>query len=201
MTDTGALRDYFEKRAPRYHFSSTNWPWNWLRRREADGVSDLIGDVTGREVLDLGCGAGYYTCFMLKRGANHVYSVDISQNMVAQLQSDRVTTNVADATTVDLGRHFKHIVCAGLLEFVPDPLALLRNTRRMADTDAVLVVLVPYANFWGNLYRAFHQRHGIKVRLFAAEELGSLATQTGWRVNKKRFVWPFTLLAQLRPRK
>ncbi len=43
---------------------------------------DACGDVTGLEVLDLGCGAGYFSRQMAKSGAKRVVGVDISPNQL-----------------------------------------------------------------------------------------------------------------------
>ncbi len=54
-----------------------------LRRYvEAWTFLDLLGDVTGRSVLDLACGAGHYTRELAARGARRVLGVDISPAMI-----------------------------------------------------------------------------------------------------------------------
>ncbi|GKQ33878.1 class I SAM-dependent methyltransferase [Streptomyces sp. A012304] len=42
----------------------------------------LAGDVSGRHVLDLGCGAGHYAAALLDRGAAHVVGVDGSESLL-----------------------------------------------------------------------------------------------------------------------
>jgi SAM-dependent methyltransferase len=43
----------------------------------------LLGDVTGRSVLDLACGDGFYTRRIKKAGAARVVGVDLSEGMIA----------------------------------------------------------------------------------------------------------------------
>ena len=42
-----------------------------------------LGDVTGKRVLDLACGSGYYTRLISKWGAKKVVGIDISPDMIA----------------------------------------------------------------------------------------------------------------------
>ncbi|KWT59753.1 hypothetical protein ADL21_21615 [Streptomyces albus subsp. albus] len=55
----------------------------WRRDLESYSVRELLGDLTGRSVLDIGCGTGQY-CRMLRRaGAGRVVGYDISAGMIA----------------------------------------------------------------------------------------------------------------------
>ncbi|MET9346966.1 class I SAM-dependent methyltransferase [Streptomyces termitum] len=53
------------------------------RYGEVPSVLALIGDVTGRSVLDLACGTGFYGRELKRRGAGDVLGVDISTEMIA----------------------------------------------------------------------------------------------------------------------
>ena len=175
------------------------WPWSWLRQWEASTILNLLDDVRDMRVLDLGSGAGFYTRLLLANGASHAHAVDAEAAMLAQLPHERVSTTVGDAATVTLPRPFRSIVCAGLLEFVADPVAVLANVRRAATPDAVLVCLVPAANLWGRCYRRFHRRHGITVRLFRPATLRQTAEAASWKVDSLQSLWPSALCARLRP--
>ena len=48
----------------------------------------LPGDVTGRNVLDAGCGTGRYMRHALQRGAGKVIGVDLSPDMLARAASE-----------------------------------------------------------------------------------------------------------------
>lgn len=41
-----------------------------------------VGDIKGKTILDLGCGEGYFTRLMKKKGASKVIGVDISKEMI-----------------------------------------------------------------------------------------------------------------------
>jgi 2-polyprenyl-3-methyl-5-hydroxy-6-metoxy-1,4-benzoquinol methylase len=54
-----------------------------LRRYvELPSVYQMLGDVTGLNILDLGCGTGYYAKELRRRGAARVVGVDVSEAMI-----------------------------------------------------------------------------------------------------------------------
>jgi trans-aconitate methyltransferase len=191
------VRRYFDRAAPEYAGASARWPWAWLRRREARAVFDLLGDVRGRTVLELGCGAGHYTRLLLAAGASRVVAVDLSPAMLSAAPTERTIRVRADAARVALRAPAGAVLAAGLLEFVDDPAAVLANARRNAAAGTPLVLLVPGGGLPARGYRAWHRRHAVAARLYDRGSLEALATGEGWRVETTRAVWPFTLVARL----
>lgn len=57
------------------------------RYGEVPGFLALVGDVTGRSILDLACGTGFYSRAFKRRGAAEVHGVDISGEMIAVARS------------------------------------------------------------------------------------------------------------------
>jgi toxoflavin synthase len=56
--------------------------FHYRRYAEAPSFFEALGDVTGRSVLDLGCGAGLYTRRLARRGAARVVGLDIAPKML-----------------------------------------------------------------------------------------------------------------------
>lgn len=197
MSTPSAVRSYFDKVAAGYQQASSSFVWGRIRRQEESVVRQLLGDVAGQDVLELGSGAGYYTRVLLNSGARHVWAVDISQKMLDGLPKDRVTPVLGDAATVDVGRKFATLLSAGMLEFVPDPATALANAARHADKGARLVILYPTLGLVGRAYRAFHRRNGIAIRLFTAGDIVTLAANAGWRIEETMKSGPFSASARL----
>lgn len=188
---------YFSGVARTYQQASSGRLWGYVRRREARAVSDLLGDIRGKDILELGCGAGFYTRLLRSAGANHVWAVDLSADMLAQLPNDGITPIHGDATTVDVGRRFGTLLSAGMLEFVPDAQAALRHAATCATPGARLTILFPTPTLAGRAYRRFHARNGLSIRLFAPEEMGTLAAAAGWRLHQFVRSGPFSAAANL----
>jgi SAM-dependent methyltransferase len=192
------VADYFSARALDYQSRSSRFPWTWARWREANAVRSLVGDVAGADVLELGAGAGFYTRELLRCGARHVFAVDISAAMLASLPRGAITAVHGDAATVRLDRRFPVLISAGMLEFVPDPLAVLANAAHHAEVAARFVVLVPRSNVAGYIYRWFHQSHGFRIHLFDRTWFETAAPRTGWSISTAVRVLPFSLAVRLR---
>lgn len=108
----------------------------------------LLGDVTGRQVLDVACGPGLYAEELVHRGAS-VTSLDNSPRMV-ELTRERVPAaevRLHDArepldwlpdASVDL------VLFALAIEYLDDRVATLRELRRVLRPDGALVVSRPH---------------------------------------------------------
>jgi SAM-dependent methyltransferase len=187
--------EYFNRQAASYQTASTRGPWSWLRSRESRAVLALAGRVDGAEVLELGCGAGFYTRALLARGAVHVWAVDRAAEMLRALPRDGVTPVLGDAATVALGRTFGLVVAAGVFEFVA-PARVLANAAAHAEPGARLVVLYSAPTLAGRAFRAFHAGHGIDARLHTSREFDDAALLSGWRSEEWRRCGLFGIAAR-----
>lgn len=186
---------FFEGRASQYQNASERWPWSWLRAKERATVLSCLGSVHQETVLDFGCGTGYFSRLIASAGAAKVVGVDISKAMVAQLPADGVEGIVGDITQIDLGQKFSKIVCAGVLEFLPDPVSALTNARGHLAPGGRLVVLLPLQSILGRLYQLYHRSHGLHIHLFHLYELEQIAHQADLQISKSVFVLPFSWVA------
>lgn len=187
--------EYFNRQAESYQAASTRGLWSWLRARESRAVLALAGRVDGAAVLELGCGAGFYTRALLAQGADHVWAVDRAAEMLRQLPQHDITPVLGDAADVSLGRTFDLIVAAGVFEFVA-PTPVLANAAAHASADARLVVLFSEPTLPGRAFRAFHAGHGVRARLYAREEFDAAALVSGWRIEEWRACGLFGIAAR-----
>ncbi len=122
-----------------------------LRRYvESWSFFELIGDVSGKSILDLGCGEGFYTRELRMRGAARVTGVDISPAMIdlAQQQERHRPLGVeylcADVKQMpDLGR-FDMVVAAYLLHYsetVSELTTMCEQIRRHLEPGGRFVTL------------------------------------------------------------
>lgn len=192
-----SVRQYFDSVASGYHRASVGKIWGSLRRLEAAAVRRSLGSLQGAEVIELGCGTGFYTELLFDMGARHVVAVDLSPDMLRYLRADRVTAIVADVATFAPDRPFEVLLAAGVLEFVSDPEAVLRNAARFALSGGRLVILYPKANLFGFAYRLFHSRHGFHINLFLRATVHRMAEAAGWRVDSIVRCGPFSDCARL----
>lgn len=66
----------------------------WTGAYEHTAFKRLLPDVTGRRVLDLGCGSGQWAAFLAERGAAEVIGLDLSERMLEVARRDRAHPRV-----------------------------------------------------------------------------------------------------------
>lgn len=110
----------------------------WRMHLEYHTLFGLLGDLSGKSVLDVACGEGFYTRFLRRNGAAHAVGVDLSRAMIelALEEERRAPLGIEylrqDATALDLGIRFDLVMAAYLLNYAPDYDTLLRMCRAVA---------------------------------------------------------------------
>lgn len=118
-------------------------------------VFDACGDPSGRSVLDLGCGEGYCTRELKRRGAHDCLGVDLSPRMIeaARAQEEREpygieyrTGNVVDFSP---GRRFDLCIAVFLFNYlrVEEMRRVLSMVHDALHPDGRFVFAVPHPFF------------------------------------------------------
>jgi malonyl-CoA O-methyltransferase len=144
MTDPMVVptRDGYDRWAATYDTMG-----NWLLELEEPEVDRALGDVDGRDVLDVGAGTGRHAIRMAERGAR-VTALDFSEQMLEKARdkdgADRVRWLTHDvARPLPFARDsFDRVLSALVLEHIPvDGLAtFFGELGRVARRDGVIVV-------------------------------------------------------------
>jgi SAM-dependent methyltransferase len=133
-------------------------------------LRDMLGDVAGKRIVDLGCGFGAFARWAVAAGAHHVLGLDLSQRMLARARASTVAANVeyrgADLETLSLPAGAFDIVYSSLAIHYLEDFARLAATIRQGLTS-----------------------HGRLV--FSVEHpLFTAPSQPGWIEWQGRTVWP-----------
>jgi len=117
-------------------------------------IRDQYGSIIDSELLDLGCGIGGYSIAMQMAGA-HVISLD--RNQATRWPQHRLVQGDANASpfaeaSIDI------IICASLIEHVPNPRNLLLEIHRLLRPDGIAFVSFPpfYSPLGGHQFSPFH---------------------------------------------
>lgn len=194
------LRSHFDAEAGGYLRRWRRFPWSAPRGRETAAIRRLLGRVDVLDVLDLGCGAGFHTrLFHRPWGAACHGGRSIAGDAGGTSRRERDA-----ASGGRRNRRLRHAVSghlsAGLLEFVPDPVAVLKNARRGMSPGGRLILPVPAANAVGLLYRLYHKRNGLTARVFDRTAIGDAARAAGWSVARLGRAGIMATAAELIPR-
>ena len=110
----------------------------WRTHIERFTLLRLVGDVAGKEVIDLACGEGYYTRGLRQQGAGRVVGVDLSQGMIDLAEAEEarqplgVTYRVGDVLALDVAGTFDLAFAAYLLNYAHTAEELTRMCRAVA---------------------------------------------------------------------
>ncbi|RDI49962.1 class I SAM-dependent methyltransferase [Nocardia mexicana] len=118
-------------------------------------ILDLTGDVTGRRILDAGCGSGPLFAALRERGAD-VTGIDASARMLEHArrrlgaEADLRVADLADPLPFPDGA-FDDVVASLVLHYLQDWGPTLSELRRVLVPGGRLVASVehPFANFLG----------------------------------------------------
>jgi predicted TPR repeat methyltransferase len=106
---------------------------------------DVLGDLTGSKVLDVGCGSGPYVVEALKRGASVVTAVDPAPNMLA-LTRDRVMRAGFSGRCETIGGAFPmvslrphdHAIVMGVMDYIEDAGGFLAALHPLVQRSAAI---------------------------------------------------------------
>lgn len=110
----------------------------WPAQRE------ILGDVTGRSVLDLGCGNGTKLAELVGDGAISSVGVDISDNFIAsdhpELEFIHGDLSELDKVVGLSGRTFDRILILQSFGYAKDPVHTLKVARSMLTKDGFILL-------------------------------------------------------------
>jgi SAM-dependent methyltransferase len=120
--------------------SYTGIPITRERLRRVLG-EQLWNSLSGRDVLQCGCGAGRFTEILLERGAR-VTSIDLSDAVNANTQNCPVSDphSVAQADIMELPfrpRSFEVVPCLGVIQHTPSPEKAIEQLYEQVATELV----------------------------------------------------------------
>ncbi|NAS14471.1 class I SAM-dependent methyltransferase [Poritiphilus flavus] len=111
----------------------------WRKHIEGFSLFELAGDLSGKTVLDLACGEGFYTRQLKLRGAPAVEGVDISETMIqlarkAENQSPLgIVYHEQDVLNLKLNKKFDLITASYLLNYAKTAEELLQFGKAISD--------------------------------------------------------------------
>lgn len=119
---------------------------------EWPAIRAMLPDLTGKRVVDLGCGFGWASRWMREQGAASVLGLDISENMLARARADtadpKIEYRIADIETVELpAMAFDFAYSALTFHYIQDFERLARMLHRALAAGASMVFTIEHPIF------------------------------------------------------
>ncbi len=111
---------------------------DWRVHIEIPSFLRLVGDISGKSVLDLACGEGFYSRMFKRQGAGRVVGVDNSPAMISLARAAEraeplgVEYVLADAQALDQDEQFDLVAAAFLLNYASSAAELSTMCRAVA---------------------------------------------------------------------
>jgi 2-polyprenyl-3-methyl-5-hydroxy-6-metoxy-1,4-benzoquinol methylase len=156
----------------------------------------LESDCTGRDILDVGCGFGWFELLALDRGARSVTGVEPHEADLAtarrHLDDERLTFQAASAISLPFDdASFDTVVCWEVLEHIPTATEqrAFCEFARVLRPGGVLYLSTPHATpaakatdpaWWLIRHRHYQRRQVAEFARTAALEVDQLVTRGGW---------------------
>lgn len=119
---------------------------------EWPSLRGMLPELSGRRVLDLGCGFGYFAQWAVGQGAAEVVGLDLSENMLAAARDNCAGLPVrferADLETADFGTGAYDLVFSSLaVHYIADFDSLCARVRRALKADGHFVFSMEHPVF------------------------------------------------------
>ncbi len=110
----------------------------------------LVRDLDLRSAVDVGCGIGYYTSYLLSLGIQvtgldgRIENIDVARLRYAGAKF--MVFNIENSSNAIAGR-FDLVFCAGLLYHLENPFAAIRNLRAICNSICIIESRVHWSEF------------------------------------------------------
>lgn len=123
------------------------------------------GIISDLNVLDIGCGIGGIS-FPLSYLGCKVVGTDIHAESIKECNRKNTYSNanyfVADGTSLDIGRQFDVVICAGVLEHVVNYMAVLKTIRLHLSKGSIAIINIPNGY---SFYETLFSRLFVKLKI------------------------------------
>lgn len=168
------------------------------RVRDIDLIYDFAKTISGKRVLEIGCGRGERTHLFVRAGCN-VTAIDIVDRRKPALTSgyDFVIADGKDLPFTD--KTFDALVSFDVIEHIDEDEIFLRESFRVLKKGGLLVIGTPNRDRLSHKLRQFMGKKivyplkigegCIHLREYTMNELAELVKNIGFKITKKKYVW------------
>jgi cyclopropane fatty-acyl-phospholipid synthase-like methyltransferase len=147
---------------------------------------EVFGDLSGKTVLDIGCGSGVYAMESLRRGAARVVALDPAPAMLALLRARLQQSGWEERCELVLGafpdvslQPADHAIIMGVLDYIRDAEGFLRGLRPLVRESAA--VSFPSKHWFRTPLRKFrYALRNCPVYFYDEAQIAALGRRAGF---------------------
>lgn len=133
MKNEEKVKKKYDFIAQSYHNMRTKeHPQGWFYNEflEMPAVIEMLGNVKGKKILDMGCGTGIYAKILRDKGAK-VKGFDISEGMIeiAKKENPNIDLRVGNVEKIPFNEKFDIILASLVVHYLPDWDKMLRQVK------------------------------------------------------------------------
>ena len=121
---------------------------------------ELLGDISGKTILDLGCGDGAYGVELPERGASFYYGVEGSQNMAGLAEKNLTRHNaeikIADIENIGIHKRYDIVISRLVLHYLEDLKILFQKINGCLNHQGTFLFSVEHPVITSN-YESYHK--------------------------------------------
>ena len=166
----------------------------WQERRRIALIAGLFPPVRGMRILDAGCGSGWLSGVLSRRGMR-VIAADIGYDSVARADArlkargEPVSFSVGDIYHLPFAdQAFDGIVASEVLEHLPDPSLAIAELSRVIRPGGIAVISTPYRErIESTLCIHCNRATPVNAHLHSFDEhsLGAVLSDGGFTVERR----------------
>jgi SAM-dependent methyltransferase len=148
---------------------------------------DLLGDMRGKSVLDVGCGTGRYMFESIRRGAKNVMGIDAApgaieaaRKMASHLDlKDKAQFNETDFLDFDPKNHFDIVFAVGYFDYILNPKTHIQKMFEISNE----FLYISFPKLWHPLTPARKLRlflNRCPVRFYSKKKIRELMNFAGF---------------------
>ena len=147
---------------------------------------DMLGDLNGKTLLDVGCGSGPYITQALTQGASLICGIDAAPNMLS-LARERVSLLNSSGKVVFIEGYFPgnkpleiydYAVVMGVMDYISEPVTFLRELFKAISVSAILS-FPSFHWFRSPVRKIRYQIRKCPVYFYTPESISSIMNKAG----------------------
>ena len=115
-------------------------------------LKQLLPDLQGRSVLDLGCGLGWHCRYAKERGATSIIGIDLSERMIEQARtrypSEGISYRVCDLEEYEYpSEMFDFVISNLVLHYIKDLNTIYQKVYQTLKSDGIFIFNIEHPTF------------------------------------------------------